>query len=200
MDLRYRTIAGRDLYYVLAGGTGLVLLLLDGGWRQPTEILSMVAGLTLVLILYRFKVVASGDCIILLVVCVSLPSIQGIQFLPVLLVLGSIVLLACSLIMYNLTLNTTQIIRRRSSPFARYKETRAKKMAAFLMAHQKRVWEKHVISIEDQNCNKFSLFVIPFDRSWAHKGLVVIAAPVIPFLLVTLAVIVSVAGKAQYIT
>jgi len=59
---------------------------------------------------------------------------------------------------------------------------------------------KHVISIEDQNCNKFSLFVIPFDRSWAHKGLVVIAAPVIPFLLVTLAVIVSVAGKAQYIT
>ena len=233
-DVRRRTIWGHDMHYVVFGAAGLALTvaggLVDGGmgagggsgggYPLTADMLSMAAGITLALILWRCRALASGDCIILLVVAVSLPSLFGgaATMLPVSITLGSIAALAISVILYNLALNVGQILAppgagaaggrgadapaaRRDSglPFASYARAHPlKKAAALFMAHRKRAWERHVVSIETSVGDDFSLRVPTFGKTdWDSVPpgrLVVVAAPVVPFILAVTIVVVAAAA------
>ena len=100
-DVRRRTVLGGDRHYAGVGGAGLALFLLDGGWADAGALFGMATGVTLALVLYRCRAVASGDCIILLVVSVTLPTALGVPFLPVLAGLLGVTILAFAVVGYN---------------------------------------------------------------------------------------------------
>ena len=197
-DVRCRTILGDDRHYACAGGAGLALfLLLDGGWADAGALFGMAAGVTLALVLYRCRAVASGDCIILLVVSVTLPTAFGVQFLPVLAGLLGITMLAFAVVGYNVALNVSHVAGLYQHPAAGrrpFSECGAagtlKKAAAFFAAHHKRPWERHVIRI-DNGRGGISLHATPVGtRRWGARGAegrpVMVAAPVMPFLLASM--------------
>ncbi|MCE2498695.1 MAG: prepilin peptidase [Nitrosopumilaceae archaeon] len=194
-DVRYRTILGGDRHYACVGGAGLALFLLDGGWADAGALFGLAAGVTLALVLYRCRAVASGDCIILLVISVTLPAAFGIPFLPVLAGLLGVTILAFAVVAYNVALNVSHVVGLYRHPAAGKRPFSAcgaagilKKAAAFFAAHHRRPWERHVVRIDDGR-GGFSLRATPIGtRKW-EKNVgegrpVMVAAPVIPFLLV----------------
>ena len=195
-DIRYRTVLGRDRHYVLAGAAGLALFLLDGGWSDAGALFGLATGVTLALVLYRCRAVASGDCVILLVVSVTLPAASGVPFLPVLAGLLGVTVLAFAVVGYNVTLNVSHaagLYRHPAAgrrPFSTCEAAGTlKKAAAFFAAHHQRSWERHVIRIDDGR-GGLSLRATPTGiRGWERGGVegrpVMVAAPVIPFLLVS---------------
>ncbi|MDE0526141.1 MAG: hypothetical protein OXI27_06055 [Thaumarchaeota archaeon] len=196
-DVRYRTVLGGDRHYALAGAAGLALFLLGGGWADAGALFGMAAGVTLALALYRCRAVASGDCIILLVFSVTLPAASGVPFLPVLAGLLGVTMLAFAVVGYNVALNVSHaagLYRHPAAgrwPFSTYGTPNAlKKTAAFFTAHHQRAWETHVIPIADQR-SRFSLRTTALGRrKWKRDGKmgrpVMVAAPVVPFLLMSL--------------
>ena len=196
-DVRYRTILGGDRHYACVGGAGLILFLLDGGWADAGALFGMMAGVTLALVLYRCRAVASGDCIVLLVVSVTLPTALGVPFLPVLAGLLGITMLAFVVVAYNVALNASHAAGLYRHPAAGSRPFSAcgaagvlKKAAAFFTAHHKRPWERHVIRIDDGR-GGFSLRATPVGiRRWEADGgegrPVMVAAPVVPFLLASM--------------
>ncbi len=196
-DVRYRTILGGDRHYACVGGAGFALFLLDGGWADIGALFGMAAGVTLALVLYRCRAVASGDCVILLVISVTLPAAFGVPFLPVLAGLLAVTMLAFAVVGYNVALNVSHAAGLYRHPAAGRRPFVAcdaantlKKAAAFFTAHHRRPWEKHVVRIDDGR-GGLSLRATPVGtREWERGGAeghpVMVAAPVIPFLLVSM--------------
>ena len=199
-DVRYRTILGGDRHYAVVGGAGMALFLLDGGWVDAGALFGMAAGVTLALVLYRCRAVASGDCIILLVVSVTLPAAFGVSFLSVMAGLLGVTILAFAVVGYNVALNVSHAVGLYHHPAAGRRPFAAcgaagipKKAAAFFAAHHKRPWERHVVPIGDGR-GGFSLRATPVGtRRWEKGGgegrPVMVAAPVMPFLLAALILI-----------
>lgn len=193
-DVRYRTVLGGDRHYAAVGGAGLILFLLDGGWADAGALFGMAAGVTLALVLYRCRAVASGDCIILLVVSVTLPTASGVPFLPVLAGLLGITMLAFAVVGYNVALNASHaagLYRHPAAGRLPFSTCGAagilKKTAAFFAAHHRRRWERYAIRIDDGQ-GGFSLRATPVGtRRWeagcGEGRPVMVAAPVVPFLL-----------------
>ena len=226
-DIKYRTVWGRDRHYLVISLTGIAILLVsmmityenndnlthNTNVKLTNEIFSMSASITLALILYRCKAVASGDTIIILAMSVILPSVFDVYFLPCLVALGAIFVLGVAIVSYNVILNVSWIVssRTHSPPASAQLQPYGSKntltcvirhVALFFMAHKRRVWERHVISIEDGK-GDFSLFKHPFEshtneQRWdsvssdKYGELVMVAAPVVPFLLLVLTCILLV--------
>ncbi|MDE0091140.1 MAG: hypothetical protein OXP12_07285 [Thaumarchaeota archaeon] len=195
-DVRYRTVLGGDRHYACVGAAGFALFLLGGGWADTGALFGLAAGITLALVLYRCRAVASGDCVVLLVVSVTLPAASGVPFLPVLAGLLGVTALAFAVVGYNVALNVSHMAGLYRYPAAGRRPFAAcgttgvlKKAAAFFAAHHRRPWERYVIRIDDGR-GGFSLRATPAGtRRWEKGGgegqLVMVAAPVIPFLLVS---------------
>ena len=193
-DVRYRTVLGRDRHYACVGGTGLALFLLGAGWADTSALFGMAAGVTLALVLYRCRAVASGDCVVLLVVSVTLPAAPGVPFLPVLVGLLGVTVLSFVVVAYNVALNVSHaagLYRHPAAgrrPFSAYGTVGTlKKAAAFFTAHHQRPWERHVVLIDDGR-GGLSLRATPagtreWEKSDGEGRPVMVAAPVIPFLL-----------------
>ncbi len=193
-DIRYRTILGGDRHYMCAGAAGFALFALGGGLADAGALFGMVAGVTLALVLYRCRAVASGDCVVLLAVSVTMPAASGVPFLPVLAGLLGVTILAFAVVGYNVALNVSHAAGWYRHPAAGRRPFSAcgtagalKKAAAFLTAHHRRPWERHVVYIDDGR-GGFSLRATPVGtREWERGGAqgrpVMVAAPVIPFLL-----------------
>jgi len=195
-DVRHRTVLGGDRHYACAGAVGFALFALGGGLADAGALFGMAAGVTLALVLYRCGAVASGDCVVLLAVSVTLPAALGVPFLPVLAGLLGVTILAFAVVAYNLALNVSHAAglyrhpAAGSRPFSTCGAASAiKKAAAFFAAHHRRPWEKYVVYIDDGR-GGLSLRATPVGtREWERgdeEGRpVVVAAPVIPFLLVS---------------
>lgn len=217
-DIKYRTVWGRDRHYLVISVAGIAILLAsmtithenddntahNTNLKITNEIFSMSAGITLAMILYRCKAVASGDTIIILTISVILPSIFDVYFLPCLVVLGAVFVLGVAIVSYNVILNVSWIVSPRTQPLPASTQPQQygskntlmctiKRVSLFFMAHRRHAWEKYVVSIEDGK-GSFSLFKHPFenhtnDQRWdnvssdRHGELVMVAAPVVPFLL-----------------
>ena len=192
-DIRYRHLLGRDRHYILVGAAGLAITLF--ATPTTTDMLGIVAGVTATFLLYRLKAMASGDCAVMLIVSTALPTLWGIPFVPVFVLLGGITLVAAAVVAYNVLLNISQFFYRVDAMRTSTSEHPLKKAAAFVMTHRMRGWEKYVVCIEDKD-GRFSLFGdSPHTRhEWtARPGqLVMVAAPVIPFLLAALLLLVAV--------
>ncbi|MDE0265776.1 MAG: hypothetical protein OXK17_01925 [Thaumarchaeota archaeon] len=200
-DVRFRTVWGADRHYAMLGALGLCIFLFPGGgWQDTGALMSMAGGITFVLLLWRCRVLASGDSIIMLIVCVTLPEYGGVQFVPILVVLLGVTLTGFAVVAHNLALNTLQYISPDGrSPFDRYPAAGPwKRAAALFTAHQKRSWEKYVVPVWEDGRGSFSVRrTQQFDRrDWKAVPagrLVVVAGPVVPYLLLVVLLIVAAA-------
>ena len=180
-DLKKREIAFSDRTSLLVGGIGFGLFFIDvyNDFMLP-EIFMMVVCITFVLLLWRFKIMASGDIVISLILCVTLPT----NFVPIVTIFGALMLSVIITILYNLTLNIKTKFNHEVL-FHDFDSSRIIKVLAFLMTHRKRSWEKHVISVE--NGTKLDLLSSPIQKEFCIKeGEVVgVAFPLIPLLLIS---------------
>ncbi|MCE2498940.1 MAG: hypothetical protein J4F28_08175 [Nitrosopumilaceae archaeon] len=197
-DMRRREVAGRDRHYAAVAAAGLVVFAVaEGGWQDLPAIFSMVAGITISLAFWRCRVLSTGDCIVLAAMSAVLPSYGGIYFVPALIALMSMWMLSFLLPMYNLILNILQYASPGGRPlFGAYPRAGAWKRAACMFtAHHKRPWEKYVVPVWEDGDGSFSVrHTVPFEkRNWdaVKTGqLVIVTAPVVPFFLAALLLIV----------
>ena len=178
-DLKYRTIAGSDKKNFLVGLIGFSILLLDTyDTSFSSELLMMVICMTVVFLLWRFKIVASGDIVIALILCAVLP----INLIPITTIFIALILSIIVTLSYNIVLNTSTK-RNKEKLFHDFNSSIFIKAIVFVMAHKKRSWEKYVLSIEDNR--KLSLMASPFDKEFETKNGTIVsnALPLVPFML-----------------
>ncbi len=182
-DVKYRTIIGKDRIYFMLGVIGFSLFLFTNYENIWIPLLSLVGSITIVLLLWRFKLVASGDIVICLVICVSLPTVFGIMFFPLFMIFGALFLSTIIITLLNATLNVSTVIHNRPL-FSQYNTSIFKNMVSIGLVHHRRSWDKHSISVESHN--GYSLTKMPYHQKFSdQKELVMFAIPLIPFLLVS---------------
>ncbi len=184
-DLRYRTIAGSDKINFIVGAAGFGLLLLDAiGEPLSYDFVMMVICITFVLLLWRCKVIASGDVVISLIFCAVLPA----NFIPLTTLFLALMLAVIITLVYNITLNV-QTKYRKEKLFHDFDSSLFIKILAFGLSHKKRSWEKHVLTIE--NNGKLDLITSSFDREFNAKNetIVCVAVPLLPLMLVSFPIV-----------
>lgn len=184
-DLRYRTIAGSDKTNFIVGCIGFTLLLLDSyGEPLSFDFVMMVICITFVLLLWRCKVLASGDVVVSLIFCAVLP----IYLLPLTTILLALILSVVVNLLYNVTLNIKTKYKNEKL-FSDFSSSWFIKILAFGMAHKKRSWEKYVISIEEDG--KLNLFTQLFNKKFSTvDGTVVyVAMPFLPLMLISFPIV-----------
>lgn len=177
-DVARRTVWGGDRRYAALGAAGLALWLLSS--PPPLEYLSAVAGVTASLFLWRIKCFGSGDAVLGIVISVTLPSLGGIGFIPVIAVLGSCVMAPLAVVAFNVTLNSAALLWGRR-PFAG--RGLPVRLAAFCLLHERRDWEKHAIPAEKDGTYTLRPNPIDSEFSTIPGGIVAPAMPMIPFFL-----------------
>jgi len=180
-DVRYRTIAGSDKTNFIVGCIGFGLLLLDAyGEPLSYDFLMMVICITFVLLLWRCKVIASGDVVISLIFCAVLPT----NLIPLTTICIALLLSVIATLVYNITLNIRTKYRHEKL-FHNFNSSIFIKILAFGISHKKRSWEKHVLSIEKDG--KLDLIAQPFDKEFnaENETIVCVAVPLLPLMLVS---------------
>ncbi len=180
-DIRYRTIAGSDKTNFLIGCMGFTLLLLDAyGESLSYDFVLMVICITFVLLLWRCKVMASGDVVLSLIFCAVLPT----NLIPITTIFLALVLSVIITLVYNITLNINTKYKNEKL-FHDFDSSIFIKILAFGISHKKRSWEKHVISVERDG--KLDLVTSPFDKKFhTTNGTIVSAAfPFLPIMFVS---------------
>jgi len=180
-DIRYRTIAGSDKVNFIIGAVGFAFLLFDAyGEPLSYDFIMMVICITFVLLLWRCKIMASGDVVISLIFCAVLPT----NFIPITTIFLALILSVIIALVYNITLNV-QTKYRHEKLFDDFNSSIFIKILAFGISHKKRTWEKHVLSIE--NNGKLDLITQPFDKEFNAKNetIVCVAVPFLPLMLVS---------------
>jgi len=180
-DIRYRTIAGSDKTNFIIGAVGFTLLLLDAyGEPLSYDFVMMVICITFVLLLWRCKVIASGDVVVSLIFCAVLPT----NFIPLTTLFLALMFSVVVTLVYNITLNINTKYKNEKL-FHDFNSSIFIKILAFGVSHKKRSWEKHVISIEKDG--KLDLITQPFDKEFNAKNetIVCVAVPLLPFMLVS---------------
>jgi len=180
-DIQYRTIAGSDKINFIIGCMGFGLLLLDAyGEPLSYDFVMMVICITFVLLLWRCKVIASGDVVISLIFCAVLPT----NLIPLTTLCIALILSVIITLLYNITLNV-QTKYRGEKLFHDFNSSIFIKILAFGISHKKRTWEKHVLTIE--NNGKLDLITSSFDKEFNAKNetIVAVAMPLLPLILVS---------------
>ena len=180
-DIRYRTIFGSDKINFLIGCIGFTLLLLDAyGEPLSYDFVLMVICITFVLLLWRCKVIASGDVVVSLIFCAVLPT----NFIPLTTLFLALILSVIVTLAYNVTLNVKTKYRHEKL-FHDFNSSLFIKILAFGISHKKRPWEKHVLSIERNG--KLDLITQPFDKEFnaQNETIVCVAVPFVPLILVS---------------
>lgn len=144
-DLKYRAIAGSDKINCLLILGGFSLMILDTyDSTLRLEIFMFMVSLIFIVFLWRIRLVAGGDIMILLVVCSVLPT----NFLPITTVVIASILTIVIVFSYNVVLNIITKLKG-NKLFNGYNISIPKQCVAFFITHKKRSWEKYVLSVED---------------------------------------------------
>jgi len=135
-DIRYRTIAGSDKTNFIIGCIGFGILLLDAyGEPLSYDFVLMVICITFVLLLWRCEVMASGDVVISLILCVVYPT----NLIPLTTLCIALILSVIVTLVYNITLNV-RTKQRKEKLFHDFDSSIFVKILAFGMSHKKRSW------------------------------------------------------------
>ncbi len=180
-DLKERVYFGRDRYYLIFGVIGFSLFLLDSVDSLSFSLFMLVIHVTLVLIMWRIKLAASGDIVVCLVFAVTVPIVSGWILLPLFAIIGGAFAVLIFGLLYNFSLNMLTLCHKESL-YSKYNVSIFKKIASIGLVHQRRSWEKHTVSVE--TCDGFSIKNSIIDKEYSvKKELVSPALPFFPFLL-----------------
>ncbi|MCJ8306542.1 MAG: hypothetical protein HRU07_05770 [Nitrosopumilus sp.] len=189
-DFKYRTIFGSDKIYASLGIAGFTLLMFDSFFADDVmwALFMAVINITFVLFFWRIKMLASGDVLVMLLISVTMPVWNDWVLVVPASLITAYIISGISGLFYNLFLNFETLFRHESL-FEKYSASIIKKIITFGIAHKRRCWEKHTISIEKGT--GFSLTSSPYDKEFSKIDgqLVSPAIPLIPFVLISFGLI-----------
>ena len=144
-DVRTRKIP--DVIWMIFGGMGAVLYIWDYG-DVTYEILTMIVTGAIAILVFMYRIAGIGDVFAILSIAIILPVHYGFVMMPITVLVASFLLVIIFVIMYNASLNVSDMIRSRKLIFSEFNEPKYRKAFAFLSTHRKRKYERFVVSAE----------------------------------------------------
>ena len=147
-DLTSRKIP--DVIWLIFGGIGAVLYAWDHDEMTPYHVITIFTSVFAGMMLWRWRIAGSADVFAILAITVILPVHYEFVMMPIMILVISFFLVVIFVVLYNVSLNVSDIIRsKRMDIFAEFSEPKHKKIFAFVAIHRKRKFEKFVIPMEN---------------------------------------------------
>ena len=161
-DVRSRRIP--DVIWLIFGGIGAVLYIWNYDRITPYHVITIITSAFAGIILWRWKIAGLADCFAIFAMTAILPVHYEFVMMPIMILVMSFFLVVIFVMIYNVSLNLSDIIMtRKTDIFSEFSEPKHKKIFAFFVIHRKRKSEKFVIPAE--NSTNKELF--PNVRSFA---------------------------------
>ncbi len=147
-DVRSRKIP--DMIWLIFGWIGTALYIWDYHMMTPYHVITIFTSVFAGIILWRWKIAGSADAFAILAITVILPVHYEFVMIPITVLVMSFLLVTICVMLYNVSLNVSDMIRtRKRDIFSEFSEPKHKKAFAFFVIHRKRVYEKFVIPAEN---------------------------------------------------
>ena len=147
-DVKSRKIP--DVIWLIFGGIGAVLYAWDYDGVTSYHVITIFTSVFAGMMLWRWKIAGLADAFAILAMAVILPVHYGFVMMPIMILVTAFLLVVILVILYNVSLNISDIIRsRKMNVFSEFSESKYKKAFAFLTIHKKRKYEKFVIPAEN---------------------------------------------------
>ena len=158
----YKTRKIPDILWIIFSGIGGGLYVSDYEAFSAYHVISFFTSCVFALLLYRMKFVGMADVFGIISIAVILPVHYEFVMIPILGTILALIIVVFATVMYNFTLNVADMMStKRKSLFSEFAgEPLYRKIFAIFFIHRKRVYEKFVISSENQYP------VIPKNRSF----------------------------------
>ncbi|MDH3394734.1 MAG: prepilin peptidase [Nitrosopumilus sp.] len=189
----YNTRKIPDVLWIVFAGIGGVLYVIDYETFSAYHIISFFTSCVFAFVIYRMKFVGMADVFGIMSISVILPVHYEFVMVPILGTILALILAVFAIILYNVTLNVTDMIsRKRKSLFCEFQgESLYRKIFAVFFVHRKREYEKFVISSENQypaipKNRSFVLISRNKEISPQMEGFVQNAPPFVLFMMVGL--------------
>ena len=147
-DVKTRRIP--DVLWLIFGGIGTVLYIWDHeGTITPYHHIAIITSVCIALMIYRWRIAGLADSIAVGTMTVILPVYYEFVMMPIMILIMAFFTVVFVMVLYNITLNITDLIHSRKL-FSEFKnEPKYKKLFAFVAIHRKRKHEKFVIPAEN---------------------------------------------------
>ncbi|MDH3203703.1 MAG: A24 family peptidase [Nitrosopumilus sp.] len=148
-DVKSREIP--DVIWLIFGGIGAALYIWDyDDGMTSYHVIAIFTSVFVGIMLWRWKIAGSADAFAILAMAVILPVHYEFVMMPIMILVTAFLLVVILVILYNVSLNISDIIRsRKMNVFFEFSEPKHKKVFAFLTIHKKRKYEKFVIPAEN---------------------------------------------------
>ena len=170
-DVRSRRIP--DVIWLIFGGIGAVLYIWDYDGITPYHVITVITSAFAGIILWRWKIAGLADCFAIFAMTVILPVHYEFVMMPIMILVMSFFLVVIFVMIYNLSLNVSDMIRSsKIDIFSEFKsESKYKKIFAFFIIHRKRKFEKFVIPMENSiSAPNVKSFVFLSSRNKTTRG------------------------------
>ena len=138
-----------DVLWLIFGGIGTVLYIWDYESITPYHHVAMITSVCIALMIYRWRIAGLADSFAVVVMTVILPVHYEFVMMPILILVMAFCIVVFVMVLYNVALNTNDLIRSRKL-FSEFKnESKYKKLFAFVAIHRKRKHEKFVMPAEN---------------------------------------------------
>jgi len=187
-DIRYRSIFGDSK---INTGIGLfaVSIIFYGYWIESNlDIFYILITSIIPVVLWAFKKIPSGDCIVLLVIGMILPSTQVIPLFSFFSLCFAMLVFFIYFITHNVILNCITFFKT-NSLFTIYDMPFYQKIFYFFFVHEKRSWEKYVQSITIGKKSQLLKQNTEFNLCKVNGRIVSSLVPFMPFLLFTVTIL-----------
>ena len=147
-DFKTRRIP--DVIWLVFGGIGALLYAWDYDKMTSYHVITIFTSVFVGIALWRWKIAGVADSFTIFAMTVILPVHYGFVMMPIVILIAALFLVVIVITLYNVTLNTFDLIRSKKMIFSEFKtESRYRKAFAFLAIHRKRKYEKFVITAEN---------------------------------------------------
>ena len=147
MDVKSRKIP--DVLWLVFGGIGAVLYLWDYSvMTTPYHVIAMLTSAFVGVAIWRWKIAGTADAFAVIAMAIILPVHYEFVMMPILVLVLVFFVMSSGTIIYNVVLNLSDVLRRKSL-FSEFKdELFYRKAFAFVSSHRKRKYERFVIPAE----------------------------------------------------
>ena len=123
---------------------------------MPYHIIAIITSAFVGVTIWKWKITCLADCFAIITMAIILPVHYEFVMMPITTMVLTFFIMVIGMMLYNISLNLTEMIRTKRRVFSDFKtESRYKKVFAFLIIHRKRKYERFVISAEKNSGIKF---------------------------------------------
>jgi len=147
-DFKTRKIP--DILWLIFGGLGIILYIWDYHTITPYHIIAILTSAFVGVAIWKWRITGLADCFAIIAMAVILPVYYEFVIMPIVILIAALFLVVIFVILYNVSLNISDIIRsKRLDIFSDFQsESKIKKIFAFFVVHRKRNYERFVIPTE----------------------------------------------------